>query len=151
MIALDSNILLYAEALLLVPADIPKHRLTQALIPGIRQAGLILPAQVLGELFTVLVRRGRRPPAMAKQAAQRWAAVAAVVPATDPSTMLQAIALATEQGLQIWDAVILAAAAEAGATMLLSEDMQDGFSWRGVTVANPFAATPHPLVDRLLA
>ena len=146
MIALDTNILLYAEALLLVPADVLKHRITRALIPGIRKAGLVLPAQVLGEMFTVLVRRGRRSPDLAQQAALRWSAVAAVVPETDQATMLQAIGLATEHGLQIWDAVILAAAGKAGATLLLSEDMQDGFTWRDVTVANPFAAMPHPLL-----
>ena len=34
--------------------------------------------------------------------------------------------------------------------MLLSGDMQDGFVWRGVTVVNPFAATPHPMLVDLL-
>ncbi|WP_205963481.1 PIN domain-containing protein [Roseicella aquatilis] len=31
-------------------------------------------------------------------------------------------------------------AAEAECRLLLSEDIQDGFTWRGVTVRNPFAA-----------
>jgi predicted nucleic acid-binding protein len=39
---------------------------------------------------------------------------------------------------------MLAAAAQAGCRLLLSEDMQDGFTWRGVTIRNPFAATPPP-------
>jgi hypothetical protein len=34
--------------------------------------------------------------------------------------------------------------------LALSEDMQDGFSWRGVTVVNPFASKRHPLLDGLL-
>jgi hypothetical protein len=34
--------------------------------------------------------------------------------------------------------------------MLLSEDLRDGFSWNGVTVVNPFAKTPSPLVKQLL-
>ena len=34
--------------------------------------------------------------------------------------------------------------------LLLSEDLQDGFTWRGVTVANPFSASPHPLLAGLL-
>jgi len=29
--------------------------------------------------------------------------------------------------------------------------MQDGFTWSGVTVANPFATNPHPLLAALLA
>ena len=36
--------------------------------------------------------------------------------------------------------MILNAAADAGCALLLSEDMRPGFAWRGVTVANPFAA-----------
>jgi hypothetical protein len=31
-----------------------------------------------------------------------------------------------------------------------SEDLKDGFSWRGVTVVNPFAAMRHPLLGALL-
>jgi hypothetical protein len=34
--------------------------------------------------------------------------------------------------------------------LLLSEDLQDGFSWAGVTVTNPFAATCHPLLEDAL-
>ena len=37
-----------------------------------------------------------------------------------------------------------------GFRLLLSEDLQDGFTWRGVTVANPFAAQQHPLWASLL-
>ena len=40
--------------------------------------------------------------------------------------------------------------AEVGCRLLLSEYMQDGFSWRGVTVVNPFAAIRHPLLGALM-
>lgn len=53
--------------------------------------------------------------------------------------------------LGIWDALILSAAADAGCRLLLSEDLQDGFTWGGVTVANPFAASRHPLLEALLS
>ena len=46
--------------------------------------------------------------------------------------MLAATDLAVDRDLSIWDAVILAAAADAGCRLLLSEDMQDGFAWRGL-------------------
>ena len=39
-----------------------------------------------------------------------------------------------------------AVAADAGCRLLLSEDLQDGFTWRGVTVVDPFADKPHPLL-----
>jgi predicted nucleic acid-binding protein len=56
---------------------------------------------------------------------------------------------ATHQ-LQIWDALILAVAAESRCRVLLSGDFQDGFSWNGVTVVNPFAQEPSPLLERLI-
>jgi hypothetical protein len=34
--------------------------------------------------------------------------------------------------------------------LLLSEDLQEGFTWRGVTVTNPFASALHPLLAALL-
>ena len=65
--------------------------------------------------------------------------------------MLAATDLVTDHQLNIWDAVILSAAAEAGCRFLLSEDLQDGFTWNGVTVSNPFADSPHPLLRALLS
>ncbi len=32
-----------------------------------------------------------------------------------------------------------------------AEDFQPGFTWRGVTVVNPFDAVPHPLLRDALA
>ena len=57
--------------------------------------------------------------------------------------------LACDHGLTIWDSVVLAASAEAECRLLLSEDLQEGFTWRGVTVTNPFAPTLHPLLAAL--
>src|SRR5438309_751380 len=48
------------------------------------------------------------------------------------------------------DAVILASAADAGCRLLLSEELQEGFTWSGVTVTNPFVASRHPLLDAML-
>lgn len=63
--------------------------------------------------------------------------------------MVSAADLASDHGLAIWDSVVLASAADAGCRLLLSEDLQDGFTWRGVTVANPFALVLHPLLAAL--
>jgi predicted nucleic acid-binding protein len=64
--------------------------------------------------------------------------------------MIAATDLAAQHQLGIWDSVILAAAADAGCRLLLSEDMQDGFTWNGVTIANPFASSLHPLLAALI-
>jgi len=64
--------------------------------------------------------------------------------------MLSAIDLAGDHRLSIWDSVVISVASEAGCRLLLSEDLQDGFTWGGVTVANPFASQQHPLLASLL-
>jgi hypothetical protein len=34
--------------------------------------------------------------------------------------------------------------------LLLSEDLQEGFTWSGVTVTNPFSTSRHPLLEAML-
>jgi predicted nucleic acid-binding protein len=58
--------------------------------------------------------------------------------------------LIVDHQLPIWDALILAVAAENRCRLLFSEDFHDGFTWRGVTVVNPFVASRSPLLSRLL-
>jgi predicted nucleic acid-binding protein len=70
---------------------------------------------------------------------------------TDEAVFDAALELASHHHFQIYDAIILAAAVQVRCDLLLSEDMQDGFAWRGVTIANPFAATLEPRLARLLA
>lgn len=70
---------------------------------------------------------------------------------TSAAVMVNAADLACDYGLTIWDAIVLAASAEAECRLFLSEDLQLGFTWRGVTVINPFASAPHPLLAALLA
>jgi predicted nucleic acid-binding protein len=64
--------------------------------------------------------------------------------------MLAAADLAADHRLTIWDSVVLSAAAESGCRLLLTEDLQEGFTWKGVTVANPFAHPKHELLAALL-
>jgi len=69
---------------------------------------------------------------------------------TSARVMVNAMDLASDHGLSMWDSVVLAAAAEAECRLILPEDLQDGFTWRGVTVSNPFAPTLHPMLAALL-
>jgi predicted nucleic acid-binding protein len=66
------------------------------------------------------------------------------------SAFQAAMDLAIDHSLQIWDALIMAVAAENRCRLLLSEDLQNGFIWKGVTVVNPFAAPPSPLLENIL-
>lgn len=50
-------------------------------------------------------------------------------------------------GLSFWDALILSMVAENQCRLLLSENLQHGFTWRGVTVVNPYQQPLHPLLS----
>jgi predicted nucleic acid-binding protein len=143
-IALDTNFLAYAEG---VNGGAMK-RTALDILERLPQSAVVLPVQVLGELFRLFVSKAGRTPQQARDAIVGWRN-AYVLAETSAAVLMAAADLAVRQ-FGIWDAVILSAAAEADCRVLLSEDMQDGFVWRGVTVVNPFGKTRHPLLDALL-
>ena len=145
-VALDTNILAYAEGTNGAVMRDKTLDLIQRLPPG----AVVLPVQALGELFNVLVRKGKRRPARARAAVLSWRDAYPLIE-TSATVMINATDLASDHGLTIWDSVVLAASAEAECRLLLSEDLQEGFTWRGVSVTNPFAPTFHPLLAALLA
>ncbi|HEV2221521.1 MAG TPA: PIN domain-containing protein [Candidatus Acidoferrales bacterium] len=120
------------------------------LVEKLPEGAALLPVQTLGELFNLLVRKAGRAPAKARRAILNWQDAYPLIE-TSGEVMLAAADLATDHQLSIWDAVILSAAAEAGCRLLLSEDLQEGFTWKGVTVTNPFATPKHELLAALLA
>jgi predicted nucleic acid-binding protein len=144
-VALDTNILAYAEGVNGAPMKEAALELLQRLPEG----ATLLPVQTLGELFNLLVRKAERPPAKARMAILSWRDTFPLVE-TSTEVMLAAADLATDHRLSIWDSVILSAAAESGCRLLLSEDLQEGFTWKGVTVTNPFAPSRHALLTALL-
>lgn len=144
-VALDTNILAYAEG----TNGVEMRDKAIALIQGLPAGATLLPVQALGELFNVLVRKAGRPKTQARIAILTWRD-AYPVSDTSATVMINAADLASDHNLTIWDSVILSAAAEAGCRLLLSEDLQEGFTWRGVTVTNPFASPQHPLLETLL-
>jgi predicted nucleic acid-binding protein len=145
-LALDTNILAYAEGV----NGAARKKTALEIIAKLPVGSTFLPVQVLGELFHVLVRKAGRPPERARAAILSWQDAFPMIE-TSPAVLIAGADLACRHGLSIWDAVIFAAGATAGCRLLLSEDLQSGFTWNGVTVANPFAAAKHPLLEALLA
>ena len=144
-IALDTNVLVYAAGV----NGSERQRAAIELLGKLPESETFLPVQVLGELFRVLVRKAKISPQLARTTILRFRDTYPAIE-TSSSVFLSATDLAVDHKIGIWDSVILAAAAEAGCRLLLSEDLQDGFSWSGVTVANPFAAIVHPLLAEAL-
>jgi predicted nucleic acid-binding protein len=81
-------------------------------------------------------------------AAEDWpkvdAALAVIAELTDTVRPLtagihaHAVKLARSNALSFYDALIVAAAADAGCRVLLTEDLQHGRKFGGVTIQNPF-------------
>ena len=143
-VAFDTNVLAYAQGL----DDSTRKEAARSLLERVPQSVGAIPVQVLGELYNVLLRKGKKRK-QAQAAVLVWRDAFDVIE-TRAETMTNAVDLATAHRLGIWDSLILAAAAESGCRLLLSEDLQDGFTWHGLTVANPFAPRRHPLLEKLL-
>jgi predicted nucleic acid-binding protein len=144
-IAVDTNVLVYAEDV----SGARKQAAALGILEKLPHETTLIPVQVLGELYRVLTGKARRSPARARAAVHAWGDSYPIIESS-PSILLAALDLAVEHQLHIWDAIILSAAADAGCRLLLSEDLQDGSTWRGVTVTNPFSERRHLLLDALL-
>jgi predicted nucleic acid-binding protein len=144
-VALDTNVLACAEGV----NGAAMQEAALALIEDLPRESTLVPVQTLGELFNLLVRKAGWTRPSARAAILSWGDSFASVETT-PAVMFAAAGLSADHQMGIWDAVILAAAGAAGCRLLLSEDMHDGFSWNGITVTNPFAASRHPLLTALL-
>jgi predicted nucleic acid-binding protein len=59
--------------------------------------------------------------------------------AVSPSATRTALADAVAGRASYWDALLMATAAEGGCSLILTEDLQDGFMLGGVEIHNPFA------------
>lgn len=131
--ALDSNVLVYAE----LEPETPKGMRSQRVIEMAAPRGVIA-AQVMLE-FVAVVRR-RRPESLTSALAkvEALSKVFEVAP-TNNLVAGRALAMVRDLQFQVWDAVIWAASREAGATLLFTEDVQDGLDLRGMKAVNPFS------------
>ena len=133
---LDSNILVY----LFDPADARRKGIAERLVSRAHHEGTaIVSFQVVQETLNVLTRKLR--PAMSREDA-RLALQNVLVPLwrVQPSAALygRALDLQERYKFSFYDALIVAAALEAGCPRLLSDDLQLGQRIEGLTIKNPF-------------
>ena len=136
-VAFDTNILAYAEGL----GDDRRCTLALQCVENIRPEHVLLPAQTLGELSRVLTGKAGRTAAQARATILAWSDAFEVADSSWVAFQA-ALDLTVDHQLPIWDALIMAVAAEHRCRWLLSEDFQNRFTWRGVTVVNPFTEPP---------
>jgi predicted nucleic acid-binding protein len=130
--SIDTNILVYAVD----RREGEKHLRALDIMERSVDLDCVLTAQALAEFVVAATRRRMlsKPHAIAQ--ARDWRLLFPVVTASAPA--LDAALAAFEAGrFGLWDALLLATAREAGCTIVLSEDMQDGAALDGITVRNP--------------
>lgn len=125
----DTNIAVYAES-----DDGEKSKRARAII----ESSPVISTQVVNETIAALTGKYGFAKADAYEVAAALMDLCEVVPVGE-GTVREAMGLAVRYQLSHWDAVIVAAALEAGCGILYSEDMQHEQVFDGrVTVKNPF-------------
>jgi len=124
----DTNILVYAAT-----SD-PKKQIA---VDCLRRGG-VTSVQVLNEFVQVARRKLRLDwPQIELALGLVRTSLQDIAPLT-LNTHTGAVLLAREHGLSFYDALIVAAANEAGCATLLSEDLQHGRKVGGLVIVNPF-------------
>jgi predicted nucleic acid-binding protein len=124
----DTNIFVYAMA-----GD-PRGIVARSRL----RSGGVISAQVLNEFVRVSRKKLRLDWAIVEAALHEFCALVDEVRAVALSTHEIALSLAKDHGLDIYDALIVAAAIEAGCDRLYSEDLQHGRRFGDCVVVNPF-------------
>ena len=138
-VALDTNVLVYAEGW----GDDVRCQLAGDLIARLKPTDLIVAVQVLGELSRVFTSKMKKSESEVRELLLSWSD-GVVVADTTWTAFQSAMDLSVDHQISMWDALILAVAAENKCRLLLTEDFQNGFTWRGVTVVNPFEIKAKP-------
>jgi predicted nucleic acid-binding protein len=131
----DTNVLVYAHD----STERSKHPVAAALIAELWESrGGALSTQVLQEFYVVVTRKLRRPLPRSEArelvaAYGEWNVVQINMP-----LIIAASDLEERHRMSFWDALIVVAARDAGASRLVSEDLQPGRRLAGVRIEDPF-------------
>lgn len=127
----DTNVFVY----LYNRADLEKQRIARATLTE-QPEEIVISTQVLSEFFWVATRKLNLAPRAAREGVRQMAMLR-VVP-VDHRLVLRATDTALSARISIWDALIVEAAATAGSSRLLTEDLNHGQTIRDVQIVNPF-------------
>jgi predicted nucleic acid-binding protein len=132
---LDSNVVLYAYD----PSQPAKRRIARDLLQRAIHGECIISVQVLSEVAAVLLHK--ISPALPADAVIEILDLLRPIPAVypDEDIVRRAVQARSQYGVHFYDGMILAAAERAGCRRILSEDLNAGQEYFGLTVENPFA------------
>jgi len=130
----DTNVLFYAHDV----DDRSKHDLARDALRELWNDGTgVVSPQVLQEFYVNVTRKIAKP--LAKDAARLIvSAYATWCVDVGSADIAAAFRIEDEATIGFWDALIVAAAAKAGARRILSEDLNAGQTIAGVLIENPF-------------
>jgi predicted nucleic acid-binding protein len=130
---LDTNILIYS-----VDRQAgERHQRSIELIEQMPKCDCILILQALSEFYSAVTRKDKMPHGDAQAQVNDWMILFPVVKA-EPGTLQRAMKAVEDHQISFWDAMLLETAVRAGVTRFLSEDMQHGRLWKGMSIQNPF-------------
>jgi len=133
---LDTNILVYSFDTLAGA----RHELAMEVVDRAVELDCWLTLQAVSEFFVVVTRKGIVPPAVAAAQVSDWLSLFSCA-AASPSAVRTALAASTAGRASYWDALLVAAAAEAGCVAIVTEDLSDGHGLAGLRIHNPFTAS----------
>lgn len=137
-IFVDTNILVYAYD---VSAG-EKHARARELMKELWNTGNgLISTQVLQEFFVTTTKKIAKPINIktAKEIINdllKWKTVV-----VNGQLILDAIEIHRKYKYSFWDSLIIASSIDGGASMILSEDLSDKQSIKGVIIKNPFSAS----------
>jgi predicted nucleic acid-binding protein len=129
----DSNVLVYTD-----DSDAPdKQAVALGLLERARLAGTgVVSTQVLQEYFATATRKLGVAAELARRKVELFSRHDMVQ--VDLGLILEGIDLHRLHQLSFWDGLIVAAARRSGCTVLLSENLQEGWRLGDLRVVNPF-------------
>jgi predicted nucleic acid-binding protein len=140
----DTNVLAYAHD----RSETLKRPVAQALLEGLWDSRTgALSTQILQEFYVVATRKFDPP--LTRRAAREIVSLYGSWPLIeiDLTLILTASQLEEQHRLSFWDALVVEAARRAGATRLVTEDLEDGRTIGGVRIENPFRIGSPPPDD----
>jgi predicted nucleic acid-binding protein len=127
----DTNVLIYSVAL-----DDPRSARAEELLAS----GGTISVQILNEFVSLARRKIMMPWRDVREALDAFRVLCPSPLALTMNMHEAALKIAEKHGFGIYDALVVAAACEAGCAILYSEHLQDGQTIDGqLTIRNPFA------------
>ena len=132
----DTNVLVY-----MFDSDSPGKQAKARQLVNDNAENIILSTQVLGEFYVTVTRKLAKP-LSADRAIEALDDLCAFPVRSVHSELTRSAARRSESSqLSYWDALIVESALEAGAGVLLTEDLQHGQMFARLRVVNPFGET----------